>query len=121
MPHFEPHPGVISELTRRASELRAAIDRRRLAQLGELSALQSSVWDNKDQADASETALLSDAELDRAIAELHEIDMALARVADGAYGQCVSCSAPISPERLKVQPAASRCINCQVASERASG
>lgn len=120
MPDFEPHDGAIAELTRRAGELRDEIERHRLAQRGEINdGRQSGAWDNKDQADVSEAAFLGDAELDRAIAELREIEMAQARIANGVYGQCVTCGAVIGPERLKVQPAASRCMSCQAAAELA--
>ena len=41
---------------------------------------------------------------------LHEIDAALARVADGTYGRCAVCGAPIAPARLEARPATDRCI-----------
>ena len=43
---------------------------------------------------------------------LFEIDAALARIADGEYGQCVSCSQPIPAARLDVLPAAPLCMPC---------
>jgi len=51
-------------------------------------------------------------------AELVAIDAALKRVADGSYGLCVQCGAPIATARLHVNPAALRCINCQADEEK---
>lgn len=47
-----------------------------------------------------------------ALAQLSEIDTALARRADGTYGICVSCGKVIPAERLAVRPAATRCVAC---------
>lgn len=52
---------------------------------------------------------------DRAIAE---IDRALARVAEGTYGECEECENPIPIARLRAIPTARRCIECQEAAER---
>jgi RNA polymerase-binding protein DksA len=43
---------------------------------------------------------------------LAEIDLALARVADGAYGVCASCGRPIGAERLDALPTTTICIDC---------
>ena len=37
----------------------------------------------------------------------------LERVREGAYGTCESCAGRIPAERLKYQPAATRCVECQ--------
>jgi DnaK suppressor protein len=41
-----------------------------------------------------------------------EIDVALRRLADGGYGECVSCGGVIAPERLAARPSATRCFTC---------
>ena len=41
---------------------------------------------------------------------LHEVDAALARVADGTYGRCAVCGEPIVPARLEARPTTDRCI-----------
>jgi len=41
---------------------------------------------------------------------LAEIDAALARVADGAYGRCVVCGAVIPAARLQARPFAATCL-----------
>lgn len=47
------------------------------------------------------------------LAELKEIDAALASIAMKTYGICANCGEQINPERLRVQPAALLCIACQ--------
>ena len=50
--------------------------------------------------------------LERAQAQLAEIDAALQRVSDGTYAACEVCGEPIPDRRLAAQPAARRCIAC---------
>ena len=50
--------------------------------------------------------------LERAQAQLAEIDAALTRIAQGTYGTCEQCGAHIPAERLEAQPAARRCVRC---------
>jgi DnaK suppressor protein len=42
-----------------------------------------------------------------------QLDAALQRLEEGAYGICEDCQTPISEERLKALPFARRCIDCQ--------
>lgn len=37
---------------------------------------------------------------------------ALARIADGEFGECLDCGDDIPIERLKLEPAIARCLNC---------
>ncbi|MGI9334997.1 MAG: TraR/DksA family transcriptional regulator [Gammaproteobacteria bacterium] len=60
------------------------------------------------------------AAIDRHVEELTELEVALERIEDGRYGQCAVCGEAISPQRLEVQPAAIRCIECQARREAAS-
>lgn len=46
------------------------------------------------------------------LAEIEQIRAALARIADGSYGFCVTCGNEISAERLDVLPATPFCRNC---------
>ena len=46
-------------------------------------------------------------------ANLREIEQALARLEDGAYGQCVACGAPIAFMRLDARPEVARCSHCE--------
>lgn len=44
--------------------------------------------------------------------EVAAIDAALARIKNGMYGICLSCSEPISDARLDAVPHAALCRNC---------
>ena len=48
---------------------------------------------------------------------LERIDAALARLADGRYGDCAECGAPIPSQRLRALPFAVRCRECEAARE----
>ena len=47
-------------------------------------------------------------------AQLHEINRALERIELGAYGNCEVCGLPISRDRLRVRPWATRCVACSI-------
>ena len=47
-----------------------------------------------------------------AVEELAEIDAALQRIDNGAYGVCTSCGEDISEARLAVRPASIECVDC---------
>ena len=51
--------------------------------------------------------------------QLAQIDAALARLAEGQYGVCRGCGAPIPAERLAALLAADRCVACSAANGRA--
>ena len=75
----------------------------------------------RDAEDDSFADLIVDvnlAEVDRDLAELREIDVALERLAEGTYGRCETCAEEIDRARLEVQPAAVRCLACQAAFEK---
>jgi DnaK suppressor protein len=46
------------------------------------------------------------------------IEKALGRIADGTYGDCVSCGKAIGLKRLEAIPWTPRCIDCQERIER---
>lgn len=47
-----------------------------------------------------------------ALTEIAQIESALARIADGTYGDCVTCGLEIPPARLEAVPHAAQCIKC---------
>ena len=49
------------------------------------------------------------------------VEHALERVREGAYGICEACAERIPAERLKYQPAATRCVECQSQWDRMNG
>jgi RNA polymerase-binding transcription factor DksA len=66
-------------------------------------------------------AELDIAEVRHALAELTQVDAALARLRDASYGHCADCGAAIAPARLFAYPTAMRCLACQAASEKKAG
>jgi len=75
------------------------------------------VRDWKDTAFAQQLAGVHATAIGQLREELTEVTEALARVADGSYGICTQCARHIANERLAVQPAASRCLDCQSRAE----
>jgi len=56
--------------------------------------------------------------LDRESILLRNVKAALARVADGSYGNCLRCEDEINAKRLNAVPWAPFCIRCQEAADR---
>ena len=50
--------------------------------------------------------------------ELHEIELALVKIKNGAYNVCEMCEEPIGIQRLKVKPHAKYCIDCREIAEK---
>jgi RNA polymerase-binding transcription factor len=44
--------------------------------------------------------------------EIRQIEAALKRIAEGIYGTCTTCGAPVDSKRLKALPTAATCISC---------
>jgi RNA polymerase-binding transcription factor len=76
------------------------------------------VADTGDEATADLISDVENAELSRDLQELREIDSALARMTGGNYGTCIDCGGDIGLERLRREPAATRCFACQSAHEK---
>ncbi len=51
-------------------------------------------------------------------AELADVEWALRRVAEGAYGRCEACGRPIGTARLQARPATRFCLEDQSRRER---
>ena len=49
---------------------------------------------------------------------LLQIDDAIGRIDDGAYGLCINCAQPISEKRLTAVPYAPYCVDCQELAEK---
>ena len=76
------------------------------------------VADLGDEATADLISDVENAELSRDLAELQEIDAALLGLREGRYGRCTHCGTDIDVERLRREPAATRCFDCQRAYEK---
>jgi DnaK suppressor protein len=74
------------------------LDQARLGRLSRMEALQ-------------EQAMAIEVERRREL-ELARVDAALERLANDAYGACVSCGEPIEPRRLAFDPATPLCLDC---------
>ncbi len=58
------------------------------------------------------------ANIHRHVQEIREIEQAQKRLAEGTYGICRDCASEIALPRLKAQPTATRCYECQTRHER---
>ena len=67
--------------------------------------------------DAIQQQQMAIASRQQAEAILKRTELALRRIDDGEYGDCLECGEPIAFGRLQAQPFASLCIDCQSASE----
>ena len=100
-------------LAQREDELREEV-RAAAAEAAERpAALGPEVGDAVDLGDDRFRAGMAHLEKQRDQQELMAVDAARGRIADGSYGVCVDCGAPIPVERLKAQPTALRCVACQ--------
>jgi RNA polymerase-binding transcription factor DksA len=77
------------------------------------SALAGEVRDSADESVADAIADTEQAELSRDLAELREVDAALARIVRKTYGTCAECGAEVPFKRLSATPWVARCAACQ--------
>ncbi len=82
--------------------------------------LSESVGDvvTRDYEDTDFAQVLSDREINDTLLHLlsenrEQVERALQRLAEGAYGTCEDCGEEIPTERLKFRPEATRCVACQ--------
>jgi RNA polymerase-binding protein DksA len=80
---------------------------------------QSKLTDDDAAADAA--ARMDVALVIRESQELHDIEAALERIAQGGYGTCTDCEGEIARARLKAYPMATRCLTCQERHENSHG
>ncbi len=76
------------------------------------------VMDEGDFASVSADNMVNEEILSAQQRELREIDEALAKIQQGAYGICEMCEEPIGMQRLKVKPFAKFCITCRQIAEK---
>ena len=93
-----------------AEELRKDLGRSREDNLAELA---GPAPDPGDESVAREIAEMDHAEVTRDMGELRQLDEARRRFDEGTYGVCVDCGRDIDYRRLRANPAAIRCIDCQ--------
>ncbi|TWO72711.1 TraR/DksA family transcriptional regulator [Caenimonas sedimenti] len=112
-------PRLSTLLVEREAELRAHLD------ADDTSALQpaddNDVSDFKDVAAQESLSAVEDVQAAHVAAELALVVAARRRLADGTYGSCTDCDAPIDTQRLLAVPATARCVSCQAIVERSPG
>ena len=85
---------------------------------------QSMTGESHDDGDQSVADLLTDveiAELKRDMNAIEALETARGRFMSGVGGVCVDCEEDIAIERLRANPAALRCRNCQEQYEATHG
>jgi len=78
-----------------------------------LLGLRNRMEETDDWAVADLETALDVAEVSRDAAEIREVEAALARMADGTFGECLACGQAIPYLRLVASPSAPLCIACQ--------
>jgi DnaK suppressor protein len=76
------------------------------------------VTDTGDEAIADLISDIDNAEVSRDLREIRELEAAQTRIGAGTYGACAECGGAIVFERLRVNPAAIRCFDCQRVHEK---
>ena len=121
---------------RDAPEERLEADRKRLellaAQCGEEAGLHrplndvvggviTGIPEETDLAQALSDRLTSDLLVQLLDQNREQVERALQRLREGAYGICEGCGDRIPEARLRYQPAATRCVECQAHWDRING
>lgn len=109
-------------LTYRLGELRAELHAADLAAAASSASAPGpeEVHDTKDAAAQRSNLAVLAAQRQRDAQELTLVEAALQRLDAGAHGDCAECGEPIPLARLWVQPAATRCAQCQARFEKAA-
>ncbi|HEY1325395.1 MAG TPA: TraR/DksA C4-type zinc finger protein [Steroidobacteraceae bacterium] len=109
---------IAEALARRQRELRAEIEKQLRTQDDPgLVGMRNRMEDTDDWAVADMMAHQDIALVSRDLHDLAEVEAALARLADGTYGECMDCGLPIPAPRLTAYPTARRCVACQELAE----
>ena len=112
--------GVLDLIDAREEDLRARIAVEKESATAEMtSQLEGVVGDGADYAGARIRAGIENELAERHLQDLSALEAARQRIKAGTYGVCVDCGDPIGTERLRANPAALRCAECQTARERA--
>lgn len=111
---------AFDELRRQLTARRRMLLQTRESQQGELRALQSQdrlpEYEEGAQVKVADDVLTTLSESARR--EVMQIDAALRRMDEGAYGRCVDCDQEIPPERLRALPYTVRCQDDEEERER---
>lgn len=102
--------GFKKRLETRQQELRRMVSR---TQQDGRSADEDTAQDIADKAASSynKEFLFHQSNADRQLLQM--VENALARIREGAFGECISCGKEINPKRLEAVPWTRHCIECQ--------
>lgn len=110
---------MTEDARRRLHELRAAAEERVHATAVALDELTRDREGSNDDDEHDPEGVTLSSEWSRltglaeaAVAELRQVDDALARLDSGTYGICANCGNPIAAARLEVRPFAEYCVAC---------
>jgi RNA polymerase-binding transcription factor len=106
-------------LEKREAELRQMIaEEHERATVELMSDLEGVAGDEVDQAFAKTRAGVETELVDRHLRELSGFEAARERINAGTFGICPDCGAAIAAARLRANPAALRCTECQSRHEK---
>ncbi|HEY0684214.1 MAG TPA: TraR/DksA family transcriptional regulator [Steroidobacter sp.] len=101
-------------LRERAAQLRDELQRTRAKSVDETPGnVAERARDSEDDSFATLIVDTNLSEIERDVDELRMIDSALQRINAGTYGNCVDCGQSIPFARLRAEPTAERCVQCQ--------
>lgn len=96
-----------------AARLQALEGEERLGAAGQATvALDQQAMGRLSRMDALQNQAMAQAAGARRAAERRRLTGALARLDTGAFGYCDDCGDPIAEGRLRLDPAATRCVDC---------
>ena len=112
--------GLLGLIDAREEELRSRISAEKERANAEMtSQLEGVVGDGADYAGARIRAGIENEMVDRHLRDLTSLQAARQRIKSGTYGTCADCGEPIGRDRLRANPVALRCADCQTVRERA--
>lgn len=113
-PPLEDQPAWRDALEQRAADTRRALDE---GTEGDVTLDQTRVG-RLSRMDALASQALAQAAQRRRGGTLKALEAALARLASGQFGYCLSCDEPIALARLWHNPAVTLCLSCAAEAER---
>jgi RNA polymerase-binding protein DksA len=114
MPEQDNYAELQQTLRERREELRGEVEQRLLEAEGDR--YQDIAHRVRDAGEASVADLIKGLEFERietGSRELEAVEHALAKFENGQYGICEDCGRRIEVERLRAEPTAPRCLECQ--------
>lgn len=98
---------------RRAELLRTLERGRRQSEAERIGRYAGEVHDRGEESTIDAQAEVNSMLVEHHDAALSAVEHALRRMDQGNFGGCVSCAEPIAVERLRANPTATRCLECQ--------